>query len=57
MANSKDISTIVSLIEIILKYGPNAALKLFKLLNDDEEITSDKIRALKVADPSSYFKE
>lgn len=44
----------LSLIELILKYGPSAAVRLIRTLKTDNP-TPDEIRALKVDEPESYF--
>jgi hypothetical protein len=51
-----DAVVIVAIVELVLKYGPEAAVKLVAGLNL-ETIAPEQIRALKVEDPESYFKE
>lgn len=47
-------AAIIALIELILKYGPSAAIKLIKGLETDDP-TPEQIRALMVQPPDSYF--
>lgn len=46
----------LSLIELILEYGPTAAISLIKTLNT-ENPTPEQIRALKVKHPNEYIKD
>lgn len=45
---------ILALIELILKYGPNAAIAIIKGLEIDNP-TPEQIRALKVKPPEHYL--
>ena len=47
---------IIPLIELILRYGPSAAIKIIKGL-ETEDPTAEDIKALLVNAPESYFKE
>lgn len=49
-------SLTVALIELILTYGPTAAIAIIKGLQKDNP-TPDDIKALMVKDPSEYFSE
>lgn len=49
-----DSALTVALIELILKYGPEIAIKLIKGLQVDNP-TVEQIEALKVKDPEEYF--
>jgi hypothetical protein len=45
----------IALIELILRYGPEAVIKIIRSFNK-EEITLEDIKALKVKPPKDYFK-
>lgn len=47
-------AAIIALVELAMKYGPEAATKLVAGLSI-ETMTPEQIRALKVKDPESYF--
>lgn len=47
---------IIALIELILKYGPTAAIQVIKGLETDEP-TPEQIRALKIKAPETYLTE
>ena len=44
----------LALIELILKYGPNVAVMIIKSM-EPGDITVEKIRALTVQKPETYF--
>lgn len=44
----------LALIELILKYGPNVAVMILKSM-EPGDITVEKIRALTVSKPETYF--
>ena len=46
----------IALIEMLLKYGPSAYLKIIQGLGTDEP-TLEEIKALIVKSPESYFEE
>lgn len=47
---------VISLIELIIKYGPSAAIAIIKSLETDNP-TVEEIRALTVKAPESYFED
>ena len=47
-------AVVTAIVELVLKYGPEAATKLVMGLNIQDP-TSTQIRALKVKNPESYF--
>ena len=47
---------IIPLIELIIKYGPSAAISIIKGLETNNP-TPEQIRALIVKAPESYFKD
>ena len=47
---------VIALIELIIKYGPNAAISIIKGLETDNP-TPEQIRSLVVKDPKSYFED
>lgn len=44
----------IAIIELVIRYGPAAAITLIKGLETDNP-TPEQIRSLKVEDPESYF--
>ena len=46
--------TTIAIIELLLKYGPEAFIKLIKGLQNDNP-TPDEIRNLKVNEPERFF--
>jgi hypothetical protein len=46
----------IALLELIIKYGPTAAISLIKGLETDSP-TPEQIRALKVESPEHYFED
>lgn len=52
--DTKSTALTLALIELILKYGPSAAISLIKGLGK-ESVTAEDIKALKVEPPEHYL--
>lgn len=52
--NGENRALIISLIDLILEYGPSAAISMIKALETNNP-TPEQIRNLRVEAPESYF--
>jgi hypothetical protein len=52
--DNKDIVLILAIIEALMRYGPATVIETIKLIEEDE-ITPEAIRDLKVKEPKDYL--
>jgi len=55
MAKKVEIAFVLSVVELVLKYGVPAAIRIIATLRDDSEITIEKINKLKNLTPPEEF--
>ena len=52
-----DSALILTIIEMIIKYGPSAVVAISGAIQDDSEVTAEDIKKLFIdKDPEEYFK-